>query len=197
MESTIQYTENYDISINLSLVKNSQKGYDSTIAPFFRPYEDENIDIIESMSIIPDADITNIDIMNNFSKICNHKKIQDFFINNNGIDREIYIKNWTFFSLEKILSLDEMYRESNINNIIDIGFIYHGMGWIVVAFYYIPEKKLYFRMDGGSNNFDRIDNFNKLKNIDTNIEKKIDIGLYFKDFLNIIENGFDIPSTIM
>jgi hypothetical protein len=196
MESHISYTQNYDISINSINIKNSQKGYDSTIAPFFRPYEDLDVNNIESESIIPERDLTNIDTINIFTKICEDKTVQDFYINNNGIDREIYIKEWILFSIEKILSLDEMYKLSNINNIIDLGYVYHGMGWVVVAFYYLPEKKIYFRMDGGSNGHDRMDNFNKLKNIDKLLEndKK---GIDFPIFINKIQNDFNIPNNIV
>lgn len=185
------YEENY----GTSEIKNSQKGYDSTIAPFFRQYQDDNIQDIQSDSIIPETDLTNIDTINIFSKLCDNKEIQDFYINNNGVDREIYINNWTFFSLEKILSLDEVYKKSNINNNIDLAYIYHGMGWIVVVFYYIENKKLYFRMDGGSNNYDRIENFNRLKDIDNYVSNISDTGLAFKDFLNKLENNFYLPDT--
>lgn len=193
--TSIQYGDNYHTNndninnhINITEIKNSQKGYDSTLAPFFRPFEDNNTDDIECESIIPETDLTNIDIINSFSQLCGDKAIQDFFINNKGIDREIYIKDWTFFSIEKILSLDKIYKESNINNIFDLGFIYHGMGWVVVAFYYIPNKKIYFRMDGGSNGWDRADNFNRLKTIDKLLENnKTDID--FLQLLNKIENN--------
>ena len=182
---SIEYSENYG-NIDTIEIKNSQKGYDSTMAPFFRPYEDDNIDDIKSESIIPETDFTNIDSINNFSSLCNNKDIEDFFINNKGIDREIYIKEWTFFSIEKILSLDVMYKSSHINNIIDLAYIYHEIGWIVVAFYYIPDKNIYFRMDGGSNSHDRIKNFNRLKNIDNLLETN-ENGIGFFHFLNKIK----------
>lgn len=194
-ETTIEYSENY-ANIDSIEIKNSQKGYDSTMAPFFRPYEDDNTDDIKSESIIPETEFTNIDSINNFSHLCDNKNIQDFFINNKGIDREIYIKEWTFFSIEKILSLDEMYKLSNINNIVDLGYIYHGMGWVVVAFYYILDKKIYFRMDGGSNGWDRMENFNRLKNIDQILEMNKN-GINFFEFLNKIENDFGIPNDIV
>lgn len=195
-ESILEYSENYSSNIISSEIKHSQKGYDSTMAPFFRPYEDDNIDDIKSESIIPETDFTNIDSINNFSHICDNKDIQDFFINNKGIDREIYIKEWTFFSIEKVLSLDEMYKLSNINNIIDLGYMYHGMGWVVVAFYYIPDKNIYFRMDGGSNGYDRMENFNRLKNIDNLLETN-ENGIDFFQFINKIENDFGVENFII
>ena len=185
---------NQDNSINLNYdIKNSYQGYDSTIAPFFRSFIDENKEDITSESVIPESYLINIDIINKFTNLCQDKIIENFYINNNGLDREIYIKDWTFFSIEKILNLDEMYNSNNIKNIIDLAYRYHGMGWIIVAFYYIPEKKIYFRMDGGSDGHDRIENFNKLKNIDKILQNKQDNqDKQFIDFLHIIENEGDI-----
>lgn len=173
--------------INPDNITNSKRGYDSTMAPFFRQYRDNDIDDIKSESIIPETDITSIDIIDKFTTMCNNKLIKDFYINNSGIDREIYLKEWTFFSIEKILSLDEHYKSLNIYNIIDLAYIYHGMGWVIVAFYYVTDKNIYFRMDGGSNGFDRIENFNRLKNIDKLLENNL-TGIDFYNFLDKIEN---------
>ena len=60
------------------------------------------------------------------------------------------------------------------------------MGWVVVAFYYVPDKNIYFRMDGGSNGFDRLENFNRLKNIDKLLENKTAID--FNAFIDRIKN---------
>jgi hypothetical protein len=198
-------------------IKHSQIGYDSTTAPFFRRYIDEDIEEIACDSIIPDSNNNNfyicknldpnidtIAVIDNFIKLCQDKTIQDFYINNNGIAREIYLESWTFLSLEKILDLDSTYRESKITNIIDLGYTYHGMGWVVVAFYYIPQKKIYFRMDGGSNGYDRLDNFNKLKNIDNyivdmndNNNVELELGIEFNQLLNIINNSLDVPKLVI
>ena len=201
MNTNIGYTENYstnnNISINENDINHSKKGYDSTLAPFFRQYIDDDNTDIKSDSIIPDTDYTSIDTINLFINLCDNKDIQDFFINNKAVDREIYIKEWTFFSVEKILSLNEMYKVSNINNIIDLGYIYYGMGWVIVAFYYITDKKIYARMDGGSNNYDRVENFNNLKKIDSVLLDKT-TGMFFHDFLNKVKNDYNtIPPTVM
>ena len=50
-------------------------------------------------------------------------------------------------------------------------------------------------MDGGSNNYDRIENFNRLKDIDNYVSNISDTGLAFKDFLNKLENNFYLPDT--
>ena len=122
---------NFDIN-NIDL-QNSQSGYDSTIAPFFRGHVDIDRDNVESDSIIPEYNIINIDLINRFTDICPDQIIQDFLINNKGIDREIYTGEWTILSMQKILDLDTTYRESEIKSIVDLGYVYHGLGWIIVA----------------------------------------------------------------
>ena len=202
-DTNIDYNHNYDyddnnIEHNNEIeIKNSQAGYDSTLAPFFRGYIDDNVDDIACDSIIPDNNVNNIDTINRFIELCKNKSIQDFYINNNGIDREIYIKHWSLLSLEKILGLDSTYKESGIENVIDLGYMYHGMGWVIVVFYYIKTGKLYFRMDGGSNGYDRMENFNKLKDLDNSIHDKIDRGIDFNEFINRIEKEIDMPLTVI
>ena len=87
--------------LNQGDITNSKRLYDSTMAPFFRQYIDNDIDDIKSESIIPETDITSIDTIDNFNTICNSKEIKDFYINNSGIDREIYLKSGHFFLLKK------------------------------------------------------------------------------------------------
>lgn len=203
VDTSIDYNHNYDVGDNNIghnneiEIKNSLAGYDSTMAPFFRGYVDDNVDDIVCDSIIPHNNVNNIDTINRFIELCKSKSIQDFYINNNGMDREIYIKHWTLLSLEKILGLDSTYKESGIENVIDLGYMYHGMGWVIVVFYYIKTGKLYFRMDGGSNGYDRKENFDKLKDLDNSIHDKIDRGIDFNEFINRIEKDTDMPLTVI
>ena len=75
--------------------------------------------------------------------------------------------------------------------------MYYGMGWVIVVFYYIKTGKLYFRMDGGSNGYDRMENFNKLKDLDNSIHDKIDRGIDFNEFINRIEKEINMPLTVI
>ena len=186
---------NFDIN-NIDL-QNSQSGYDSTIAPFFRGYVDIDRDKVESDSIIPEYNIINIDLINRFTHICPDQIIQDFLINNKGIDREIYTGEWTLLSMQKILDLDTTYRESEIKSIVDLGYVYHGLGWIIVAFYYRNSGKIYFRMDGGSNCYDRLSNFNNLKTINHSIKMVIENGITFTDLLYRIQHNKELPQTVI
>lgn len=186
---------NFDIN-NIDL-QNSQSGYDSTIAPFFRGHVDIDRDNVESDSIIPEYNIINIDLINRFTDICPDQIIQDFLINNKGIDREIYTGEWTILSMQKILDLDTTYRESEIKSIVDLGYVYHGLGWIIVAFYYRNSGKIYFRMDGGSNCYDRLSNFNNLKTINHSIKMVIENGITFTDLLYRIQHNKELPHTVI
>ena len=188
---------NVNFNINNIDLQNSQSGYDSTIAPFFRGHVDIDRDNVESDSIIPEYNIINIDLINRFTHICPDQIIQDFLINNKGIDREIYTGEWTLLSMQKILDLDTTYRESEIKSIVDLGYVYHGLGWIIVAFYYRNSGKIYFRMDGGSNCYDRLSNFNNLKTINDSIETVIENGITFTDFLYRIQYNKELPQTVI
>ena len=136
----------------------SPRNHDSTLQPFFLP----NIDNDTNISIIED---NNLILAIEFKELNLEKSIADFYLDNEAYDREMYTENWTFFSITKILELNKYYTSHNINNIVDLGFIYHGLGHIKVVYYNKITKKIHFRMDGGSNDYDRMANFNELKKI--------------------------------
>ena len=164
-------------------IKHGQANYDSTLAPFFRPYINEDEVDNNSTSI---ADI-NLELLEKLNDIDLSKDIQDFLINNNAIDRELYINNWTFFPINKIIERNKIYEEDSIKNIIDIAFIYMGMGHINVAFYDTKLKKILVRWDGGSNGYDRLENYNKIKLYDSSSIKK-ELGVEFNYFLEKVKN---------
>ena len=162
----------------------SHENYDSTMAPFFRQAPNNDLSINNTLSIIEN---NNVDIINEFKILGLEKNINDFFLDHEAYNKEIYINKYTFFSIKKILDLYECYKNDNINNIIDIGFIYQGMGWIKVIYYNTKFNKLFFRTDGGSNNWDRSNNYNIMKNLSNidNIEL-IDSNAYnFQEIINL------------
>ena len=162
----------------------SHENYDSTMAPFFRQAPNNDLSINNTLSIIEN---NNVDIINEFKILGLEKNINDFFLDHEAYNKEIYINNITFFSISKILDLYKCYKNDNITNIIDIGFIYQDMGWIKVIYYNTKFNKLFLRMDGGSNGYDRLDNFNKMKimsKID-NIELINSHAYNFEEILNL------------
>jgi hypothetical protein len=159
----------------------SPRNHDSTLQPFFLPNidnENQNISIIEDNNLLLNIKFKELNLI---------KSITDFYLDNEAYNREMYIENWTFFSITKILELVKHYIENNINNIVDLGFIYHGMGHIKVVYYNKITKQIHFRMDGGSNDYDRMANFNELKKISNN-ELADAGGIDFTYFINNITN---------
>lgn len=77
---------------------------------------------------------------------------------NNGFTFEINGEPFSFLSPNEIIERDvfggKMY---------DLFVIYEGMGYVNV-FFYIPKTKMFaYRLDGGSNGYDREDNYNMFK----------------------------------
>lgn len=174
----------HSYNIDFSNINYSLENYDSTNAPFFRSAPSNELNNLQNTSII---DCNNMDIINEFKLLGLEQNINDFFINHQAFNKEIYINNITLLSINKILEINEEYKKDNILNIIDIGFKYSGMGWISVIYYNTKFNKLFVRMDGGSNGFDRIQNYNIMKKM-SKIDKieLIDTNVYsFDEILNL------------
>jgi len=170
----------------------SSRNHDSTGQPFFLPNIDNNQNQIQNISIIEDNNLLlNIE----FKELNLEKNITDFYLDNEAHNKEMYIENWTFFSITKILELVKHYATHNINNIIDLGFIYHGMGHVKVVYYNKISKKIHFRMDGGSNDYDRIANFNELKKISNNETLELDTDTI--DFTYFINNISEFDTSYL
>lgn len=162
----------------------SSRNHDSTGQPFFLPNVDNNQNQNQNISIIED---NNLLLAIEFKELNLEKNITDFYLDNEAHNKEMYIEKWTFFSITKILELVKHYATHNINNIVDLGFMYHGMGHVKVVYYNKITKKIHFRMDGGSNDYDRMDNFNELKKISSNI-KTLELENDTIDFTYFINN---------
>ena len=62
------------------------------------------------------------------------------------------------------LTLKEIKRRSKSHtHFLDVAVAYAGMGWVHVLAYHKDSNKYFVRMDGGSNGYDREDNYNKYK----------------------------------
>lgn len=185
-------SNNYENNLNNLDIKYGKENYDSTDKPLF--HQNVNSNNIENNceSIIQNND--NIELIDKFKKLIQDEILLDFYINNNAYNKELYINNWTFMSIKKILEINEQYKSDHINNIVDIGFRYSGLGWIKLAFYDTELKKILYRMDGGSNGYDRADNYNKLKRYKSS--SYVYNGISFTQFLNEI-NDMDSESEII
>jgi len=108
----------------------------------------------------------------------NIKEIYRYTLTDN---QEIYINNWTFMSLNEIRQRYNSIKEQR-NDIIDIAFRYHGMGWILVLSCDLNNSLLFERMDGGSNGYDREDNLMKLIKDGSKPYKKLNFSQWVKNF---------------
>jgi hypothetical protein len=76
--------------------------------------------------------------------------------------KEIYYGQWTIMSLDEAL---ERYKElvsQGQTNVFDIGYKYGGMGYIDVLSCDLTSHLLFYRVDGGSNDYDRLYNLNQV-----------------------------------
>ena len=76
--------------------------------------------------------------------------------------REIYYGPWTIMSLNEALERYKVICANGQSNVFDIGYKYDGMGYINVLSCDLTNHLLFYRLDGGSNDYDRQYNFNEL-----------------------------------
>ena len=76
--------------------------------------------------------------------------------------KEIYYGPWTIMSVDEALQrYKELVRQGQ-TNVFDIGYKYGGMGYIDMLSCDLTSHLLFYRLDGGSNDYDRLYNLNKL-----------------------------------
>lgn len=113
--------------------------------------------------------------------------IKTFYRNIKSSTQEIYIKEWSLFSIDDILKVFKNRKRDNIN-IIDFALKYCGMGHCKVAFYDPQTNMIYYRHDGGSNELDREERYEALKQYKSDPNN---FGLTFDIFLKQINENLD------
>ena len=132
----------------LKTSKKSKEGYDSTIEPFFM--KDDDINFTEDYKDIPEIP----------ESLNRHIKLMYQIIGNSKI--EIYIDEYTIMSLDKCLETYKNLCDNGQELVFDFGYRYVGMGHIEVISCDLSNHLLFFRDDGGSNGYDREDNYQRL-----------------------------------
>ena len=160
----------------LKNAKLSSNNYDSTQIPFFLGDSNKKKFEINTNNIISDK--IPIGVNRNIKFI--YSLLPD-------TSSEIYLHSWTFFSIDKALELYEEYCKNGQSKVFDIGYKYIGMGHIRVISCDLDTHLLFYRSDGGSNGYDRDNNFNYLiKNGTTPYKDK---EMFFTSwFFKILEN---------
>lgn len=92
---------------------------------------------------------------------CNVKTIYEILGN---METEIYIGEWTVMNIERALEIYEEYKKNGRTNVYDFGFRYMGMGHIEIVSCNLDDYSIFFHPGGGSNGYDREDNFKRIVN---------------------------------
>lgn len=85
-------------------------------------------------------------------------ELKYFFMHYETCENEICCGDLNFYKLNHIKTLAEKYNVYQ-NEFIDIGDIYYGMGEFIVLALHCQSGKYFFRFDGGSNPYERVDHF--------------------------------------
>ena len=124
-------------------------------------------------------------IENKLNQIELLEEIKNFYREIGTTSQEIYINEWILLSIKNIIKISENYKKDNIHTI-DFAYKYLGLGHVKVAFYDKKFNRILYRHDGGSNGYDREDNFEKLKIYNSNTNDNIYYGFTFDTFLQEI-----------
>lgn len=97
--------------------------------------------------------------------------------------REIYYGQWTIMSLNEALERYKVICDKGQTNVFDIGYKYDGMGYINVLSCDLTNHLLFYRPDGGSNDYDRQYNYNELIKNGSQPYKKFYFSQWFYNVL--------------
>ena len=171
MDTKIVHQKTKQVESIIEFLKNakmSRMGYDSTQGPFFKPDKKEDFHMNhKNLPEIPES-------------LNRHIKVMYEIIGDPNI--EIYLGEWTFLSLHKSLQNYRQYCDDDQKNVFDIGFRYLGLGHLEILSCDLTNHLLFFRRDGGSNGWDREDNYRDLMNYKTGDSEY----MYFHELKKII-----------
>ena len=105
---------------------------------------------------------------------------------------EYYTENWILLTLDKIKLIHDKYIAKGQHRANDFALIYRGMGHVVVCSYDPETDKIYYRMDGGSNGYDRDDYYKFAYTYVPKEEHLHDIQHFF-DTVKEANDTFSIP----
>ena len=131
----------------------SSNDYVSSKEPFFKndstrqPFQQFNM--LFNNAVIPEGLNRNIKVI---YQILGHQK------------KEIYYGQWTIMSVDEALQRYKEFCNQGQTNVFDIGYKYGGMGYIDVLSCDLTSHLLFYRLDGGSNDYDRLYNLNQVIN---------------------------------
>lgn len=136
-------------------------GTKTTEHPFFSPIKDE-ITSIQDVINKPTKD--NTDIIDLATQLEFPQLIYNMYLLLDSNEREFSYDTFCFFSINEIISRYNSLKKNNQAKICDIACRYYGMGHVIVLSWNVERKAFILRRDGGSNDYDRKDNYNFIIN---------------------------------
>ena len=143
----------------------SNPNHDSTKEPFFRGGDRASF-LMDNKDLPKFPDTLN-----------RHIKILYEIIGNPDV--EVYLREWTIFSLNRAMETYNQFCKDGQESVFDIAFQYYGLGHIKILSCDLDNHLLFYRMDGGSNGWDREANYQKIINYD----KKDYEYMYFNEWV--------------
>ena len=116
-------------------------------------------------------------ILNMPEKLNTNIKLIYFLLGNPN--KEIYLGEWTIFAFNNALDLFRTKCKEGQKDVFDIGFRYLGMGHIELVCCDLKTHLLFYRRDGGSNGYDRENNFKDVINKSTDNYDKFYFSNWF------------------
>jgi len=135
----------------------------TTEHPFFSPTKDEDATIEDVINHPTKDNTTIIDLAND---IALPQYLFHMYLLLDSNKREFYYDTFCFFSINEISSRYNKFQKARQHDICDLACKYYGMGHIIVLSWNSTVKSFILRRDGGSNDYDRRDNYNFIINYD-------------------------------
>lgn len=129
----------------------------TTEHPFFTPIKDDYT-TVENVINQPSKD--NTDIIDFAEQIDLSQHLYNMYLLLDSNKREFSYDTFSFFSIEEIVERYNNFKKVGQAHICDIACRYYGMGHIIVLSWNSKVKSFILRRDGGSNDYDRIENNN-------------------------------------
>ena len=127
--------------------KLSEKNSDCTQQPFF----------LQSKHIEPDIGFNTPLVNNILDEVQLPDKIKTIYQVIGETNVEHYTQNWVLMSLDKIKNFHDDYIKNGQHRANDFALTYAGMGHVLVCSYDPDTDKIYYRMSGGANEYERLD----------------------------------------
>lgn len=160
----------------------SKKNSDCTQQPFFLKNKSDELEV--------GFDNAKVEKILNEVKLPN--KIKRIYQVIGETNLEHYTGNWILMSLEKVKDLHDNYIEKGQQRATDFAFIYAGLGHIVVCSYDQETDKIYYRLSGGGNDYDRIEYKNFANTYEPQEKHLHDIQHFFDTVKN--QDSMDVLS---